>query len=703
MSKSTFDKSIDIVLNFISNPLKRKADDISNSEIQQEQQPSQHNIQRHKHYYKKQQRKPKQQLNKVQHSSLNSNSTYSGSTPNSYFNFDFKKPESLLRDIYRYSIDKLSIFAKTYIFDSNNSIQNHIRTPLKRKPEDIKNRIQYKLSKPNLNLKYIRIQSINNSPTPNKRYQNIRMIDNDNNNNQQQQQQQQQDLNSSRNVKHSKKEDINSLNDNQQENEIIEIIDSDSEQEENIDSTSNSNNEYFESKSTKLSNIDSKRLQANKAKNRYSIENLVKSYQNTLKLNSDSNTASTTANNVDSSAYKYTQSLNYPSKYGNSDYLNSSYSTPQFSKTLPYHTNSGTKSNLISPIKSRDDSSFLSDSNISSGELKLSDLDTSVYSLYQSPKSTTTTTTTAQSDRASVIRNLRPKVEELDLKGSLLDDFRDKLDIERQKTRDTETNSLLKKLDDIHKSNKYSILKQLNERIELEKNAKPQAKQTTPEEETIIKDTLKGNEQDVVSKIGTLAITKYDIKTLNPGKWLNDEVINFYMELMKQRQAENPGKYLKCHFFNTFFYPMLCNNNGTYNYDRVKKWTNSIDIFSLDKIIIPIHLGNHWCLAAINFKAKQFEYYDSLLGTGGDCIPKLKKYVADEMNNRSKKGIVDLNEFKSIFPKDIPCQSNGYDCGVFMCKYADFSSRGLSFTFTQKDITLYRRMMILELINKKMN
>lgn len=39
-----------------------------------------------------------------------------------------------------------------------------------------------------------------------------------------------------------------------------------------------------------------------------------------------------------------------------------------------------------------------------------------------------------------------------------------------------------------------------------------------------------------------------------------------------------------------------------------------VDIFTMDKVILPVHLGIHWCCAAINFEKKQTEYYDSLGG-----------------------------------------------------------------------------------------
>jgi hypothetical protein len=32
------------------------------------------------------------------------------------------------------------------------------------------------------------------------------------------------------------------------------------------------------------------------------------------------------------------------------------------------------------------------------------------------------------------------------------------------------------------------------------------------------------------------------------------QVINLYLDLLKERELRQPSKFLKCHFFNTFFY-----------------------------------------------------------------------------------------------------------------------------------------------------
>ncbi|KAM9963588.1 hypothetical protein ACTFIW_006821 [Dictyostelium discoideum] len=326
--------------------------------------------------------------------------------------------------------------------------------------------------------------------------------------------------------------------------------------------------------------------------------------------------------------------------------------------------------------------------------------------------------------KKSLISSFRPK-ETLSFE-SLIDQieqnddsiFRNKMEKQIQKERDQEIGSLLQKLESLSSSsNKYNLFKTIEQRMEMEKMRKPTLRQLTQQENQIIDDIFKnGRPDDMISELPLAEVRRSDVRLLSPGKWLNDEVINFYMEVLKIRDAEkkkssgggggggggnNNNSFPKCHFFNTFFYPKLCNDNHTYNYEKVRRWTARINLFEMDKIIIPIHLGNHWCLAVINFKAKQFEYYDSLLGSNKECLKKLRKYISDEMENKKKEGAVNLDEFQDYMPKEIPIQQNGYDCGVFMCKYAEFCSKGANLTFTQEEITQYRRRMVLEISKKQ--
>ena len=49
-----------------------------------------------------------------------------------------------------------------------------------------------------------------------------------------------------------------------------------------------------------------------------------------------------------------------------------------------------------------------------------------------------------------------------------------------------------------------------------------------------------------------------------------------------------------------------------------------MDIFEHDLVLLPVHLGMHWCLAIIDFRLHEILYYDSLLGTNPTCLSKLR-------------------------------------------------------------------------------
>lgn len=69
------------------------------------------------------------------------------------------------------------------------------------------------------------------------------------------------------------------------------------------------------------------------------------------------------------------------------------------------------------------------------------------------------------------------------------------------------------------------------------------------------------------------------------------QIINFYMNMLMERSKEKGLP--SVHAFNTFFFTKL----KTAGYQAVKRWTKKVDVFSVDILLVPIHLGVHWCLA----------------------------------------------------------------------------------------------------------
>ena len=69
------------------------------------------------------------------------------------------------------------------------------------------------------------------------------------------------------------------------------------------------------------------------------------------------------------------------------------------------------------------------------------------------------------------------------------------------------------------------------------------------------------------------------------------QIINFYMQLIADRAGK--GGLASAHPMTTFFYPKLLQAG----YAGVRRWTRRVDIFAHDIVLVPVHLGQHWCFA----------------------------------------------------------------------------------------------------------
>ena len=210
------------------------------------------------------------------------------------------------------------------------------------------------------------------------------------------------------------------------------------------------------------------------------------------------------------------------------------------------------------------------------------------------------------------------------------------------------------------------------------------------------------DESQIISELNNIPVTREKVLCLQPREWLNDEVINFFMELLKARAAA-AAELPNCHFFNTLFYATLNGPRG-YDYPGVQRWTRRVDLFAQNLLICPIHChGDHWTLALVNFYDKRLEYFDSLGGGDDGVLAHLRHYLQDESIDKRKVAWDDAGwTDHSWTPRrdGIPQQRNGYDCGVFMCKTADYLSQDARLNFSQDDMDYFRRRLVLEIKRK---
>ncbi len=176
----------------------------------------------------------------------------------------------------------------------------------------------------------------------------------------------------------------------------------------------------------------------------------------------------------------------------------------------------------------------------------------------------------------------------------------------------------------------------------------------------------------------TSSLSQSDINLLLPKQWLNDNIINLYFTFI-QKQSPKKTMVLSSHWFKKL-------ENG-YNYDSVRKWSlrTGLRILDVHYVLIPINITNkHWCLAVINVKDKTFEFHDPFGGSKNlprNLFQIMQNYLQDEVKNYgTQQESLNLTEWMTIInKKTYPKQQNNYDCGVFICLYADYISNNRSF------------------------
>ena len=226
------------------------------------------------------------------------------------------------------------------------------------------------------------------------------------------------------------------------------------------------------------------------------------------------------------------------------------------------------------------------------------------------------------------------------------------------------------------------------------------------EEENLMADLglaacTEGNAELIIEK-NNIEITKDKASCLRDKEWLNDEVINFYMQIVHE-------KYPKTFLWNSFFWLKLSSDGQGYNYKSVQRWTSrkKIDLFSFDRIIVPMNIGkNHWALGLVDLKDHTIKYCDSLAeGTiHKSFVSYMKQYLTDEWKDKKKgEEMPDFDSFETplVYP---PQQSNSFDCGVFTCMSAECLSAGRDwFDFDQSMIPSLRRKMFIQIRNGRLD
>ena len=186
---------------------------------------------------------------------------------------------------------------------------------------------------------------------------------------------------------------------------------------------------------------------------------------------------------------------------------------------------------------------------------------------------------------------------------------------------------------------------------------------------------------------GRIAVKKVDVETLNPGRFLNDIIIDFYMKYLYHEHLD-PSYQPNIHIFTSQFYKGLTTNppvdsmvdrqerasNMTMaqkRHGRVARWLRKAKFLEKSIAVIPVCENSNWYIVVVIMPGGDepcLLVLDSLGGTNDEAVDILKECIKTERDTNLQHA--HNNNIKIIIPKT-PRQPNGWDCGIYLLHYAE--------------------------------
>lgn len=212
----------------------------------------------------------------------------------------------------------------------------------------------------------------------------------------------------------------------------------------------------------------------------------------------------------------------------------------------------------------------------------------------------------------------------------------------------------------------------------------------------------KGEHVPLTTTVSGTELKRRDFMTvLGEREWLNDEIINAYLEWIVEYANEKAGKngrnaIPKVVAQNSFFYKNIA-TKGPSSVSRwmKKKRAEGKKLLEVDTVLIPVNNASHWTIIVVSPKDRTIEYLDSFAGSNKVFIKNTMAWLAAELGSGWKE-----EEWRVLDTRSTE-QHNGYDCGVFTITNAECVTGGIvTDSYDWSDMAAQRRRIAGVLLNR---
>lgn len=212
----------------------------------------------------------------------------------------------------------------------------------------------------------------------------------------------------------------------------------------------------------------------------------------------------------------------------------------------------------------------------------------------------------------------------------------------------------------------------------------------------------KGDHVALATTVSGTELRRKDFMTvLGERQWLNDEIINAYLEWIVEYANKKAGKngrnaIPKVIAHNSFFYK----NIATQGPQSVSRWmkrkkAEGKKLLEVETLLIPVNNASHWTIIVVSPKERTIEYLDSFSGAGKVFINLTKEWLAAELGSYWRE-----EEWRVLSTQSAE-QLNGFDCGVFLVTNAECVVGGIATdSYNWDDMAAQRHRIAAVLLNR---
>ena len=188
--------------------------------------------------------------------------------------------------------------------------------------------------------------------------------------------------------------------------------------------------------------------------------------------------------------------------------------------------------------------------------------------------------------------------------------------------------------------------------------------------------------------------------------WVDDNSINLYLKMLACESNLARSANDEIHINSSFLYDKILREGDiTECILEYNSKSNEINFKRHSTSFFPINMTNtHWLLISADLKKKSITLIDNFYAQkpnefGKKSLENIRNYLTSKAKSLNEYDFSDPSSWSLIVEKNIPRQTNYFDCGIYLMYNAFLITHNMGLnTFTQSDMKQIRKQLVVDIV-----